>query len=117
MASGQELVLFDAVHGLDIALVSMSGWQNTQILIFPEAVAKLLLNSPPLSVRQTKSCTETAERSKRCFEIASRAVMATRFCAPPDSSPLGVAADPKSKQKSNSFLRFSLKDFNLARGI
>ena len=55
----EELVFFETVDGFDVALESVSGRRNTDMLAVPRAAGKSPLNSLPLSVCQARSRSET----------------------------------------------------------
>jgi hypothetical protein len=55
----EELVFFEAMNGFDIALVGVSRGRDAPCWLSTRAEGKWPLNSPPLSVCQTRSRSET----------------------------------------------------------
>lgn len=51
----EELVFFQAMHGLYVALARVCGWRDAHMLAVARGFGESALNSPPLSACQTKS--------------------------------------------------------------
>jgi hypothetical protein len=62
----EELVFFEPMHGFYIALIGVAAGGMRTCWLSPRALGKSPLNSPPLSVCQTRSRSETPQRFRCC---------------------------------------------------